>query len=246
MIKRLRIFAGPNGSGKTSLYSYLISQHYFNPYYYINADDIAKALPESGFSVLNWPINISMDDFIFYFSHSSFLPYIDLERIKKQLEITNKCFRWSGPKENISYVAASIADFLREKMLDSDSSFSCETVFSHPSKLDFMKKAREKGFKVYLYFVSTENALINIDRVQNRVQQGGHGVPKEKIESRYSKTLDNFYDAVKLSDKSFIFDNSKSVSGISFQNFAETNGKKVTILSDNVPEWFNTCFLQKV
>ena len=63
--KRLRIFAGPNGSGKSVLYKYLLSQNYFNEYFYINADDICKQL-KNGFSVSNWPINISQNDFYSY------------------------------------------------------------------------------------------------------------------------------------------------------------------------------------
>ena len=56
--KRLRIFAGPNGSGKSVLYEYLLSQQYFNNYFYINADVITKGLI-NGFSFSNWPISIS-------------------------------------------------------------------------------------------------------------------------------------------------------------------------------------------
>ena len=51
-VKRLRIFADPNGSGKSSLYTYLVAQGYFTPYFYINADQIALSL-QKGFSIAN-------------------------------------------------------------------------------------------------------------------------------------------------------------------------------------------------
>ncbi|MDQ3108696.1 MAG: hypothetical protein M3R17_02285 [Bacteroidota bacterium] len=48
-----------------------------------------------------------------------------------------------------------------------------------------MKQAKAEGYKVYLYFVSTENPEINKERVQLRVRNNGHDVPPDKIVSRY-------------------------------------------------------------
>ncbi len=86
------------------------------------------------------------------------------------------------------YIQSAMADYLRSRMLHAPSSFACETVFSHESKLAFLSDARANGFKTYLYFISTEKPLINIDRVQVRTELGGHSVPREKIESRYWRT----------------------------------------------------------
>lgn len=61
-------------------------------------------------------------------------------------------------------------------MLDSDSSFSFESVFSHPSKIDELINAKRKQYKIYLYFIATEAPSINTERVSNRVQLGGHDV----------------------------------------------------------------------
>lgn len=55
--------------------------------------------------------------------------------------------------------------------------FSFETVFSHPSNLEIMQEAVAQGYKVYLYYVSTEDPEINKYRVNLRVTQGGHSVP---------------------------------------------------------------------
>jgi len=44
--KRLRIFAGPNGSGKTTILEQIDDQ--FDLGYYINADDIEKILNKDG------------------------------------------------------------------------------------------------------------------------------------------------------------------------------------------------------
>lgn len=48
-----------------------------------------------------------------------------------------------------------------------------ETVFSHPSKLELIEKAREKGYFIRLFFICTESPRINIDRVAERYAKGG-------------------------------------------------------------------------
>ena len=40
-------------------------------------------------------------------------------------------------------------------------------------KVEFMKEARERGYRVYLYFVATDDPEINLDRVRRRVRGGG-------------------------------------------------------------------------
>ena len=51
---RIRVFAGPNGSGKTSLYS-VVSKTY-NSGIFINADEIEKILQDKEDMITNNPI----------------------------------------------------------------------------------------------------------------------------------------------------------------------------------------------
>lgn len=81
---------------------------------------------------------------------------------------------------------------------------------SHPSKLEYIRKARSKGFRVYLYFVALENPSLNRERVQARVKLGGHDVPDDKVVERYDRSLNLMLGAIRLSDRAYIFDNSSS------------------------------------
>lgn len=76
---------------------------------------------------------------------------------------------------------------------------------------------------------------MNISRVKNRVQKGGHDVDTEKIISRYTNTLENLYPALKLVDKAYLFDNSNEMLLI-----AEKKDHMITINIDetNFPNWF--------
>lgn len=168
-----------------------------------------------------------------------------MKQVARETQIEDKMFLWSGSAPS-SYVAAAVADYLRQKMLTANSSFACETVFSHPSKLDFMKRAKENGFKVYLYFIAAKDPFINIDRVTNRVLNGGHDVPHDKVHSRFYRCMDNLFCAMKVCDEAYLFDNSSATEKLSFDNFALFKGSTLKLLSDRVPAWFDTYVLQKI
>ena len=75
---------------------------------------------------------------------------------------------------------------------------------------------------------------------------GEHGVPVDKIVSRYYQCLDNLYDAVCLCDKAFLFDNSESKSDFTYNNFAEVIDGTCTIISGSLSEWFITAVYNKL
>lgn len=138
-------------------------------------------------------------------------------------------------------LAQIIADFLRKKLLEQEERFSFETVFSHSSKLDIMKEAQKKGYKVYLYFVSTESPEINKLRVASRRDQGGHDVPPDLIESRYYRSLNLLYEACQVAYQVYFFDNSiEGEDSDMFAHFKVEKGKKYwdEINVDRVPAWF--------
>ena len=93
--------------------------------------------------------------------------------------------------------------------LKSGKSFVYESVFSHPSKLDFLKQAKQMGYKVHVFYVCTDNPQINIARVANRVKEGGHNVPTQKIIDRYYRNLALAKKTIEFCDNFYIIDNTK-------------------------------------
>ena len=243
-IKRLRIFAGPNGSGKSTLYKYLIQINAFNSYYHINPDLIAKDLAVS-LNLDNWPIDFSFNDLISYLKLSPFQALVNYE-ISELLYFKDRRIALKDPSFNDSYLAAAISDFLRYKMIQSDSSFSFESVFSHDSKIKEIEIAKKANFKIYFYFISTSDPSINFQRIKNRVETGGHDVPNVKINDRYYRTMNNLYEAFKLSDRAYLFDNSSEKSNGSFDFFVEKNENNIYLSnSDFIPQWFDEYLLKR-
>ncbi len=107
-----------------------------------------------------------------------------------------------------SYEASFVAAFIRWLLYRQQKSFSFETVMSHPSKIKEMKQAQEMGYRTYLYFVCIDDPTVNVERVEDRVKKGGHRVDTTKIISRYPDTLKNLYQAIKYSNRAYLFDNS--------------------------------------
>ena len=70
-----------------------------------------------------------------------------------------------------SYLASVAVDFLRTRLIQARTSFTFETVMSHPDKVQILARARRAGFRTYLYFVATDDPAINISRVRNRVRR---------------------------------------------------------------------------
>jgi predicted ABC-type ATPase len=244
-IKRLRIFAGPNGSGKSTLYKYLTQINAFNTYYHINPDQIAKDLPVS-LNLDNWPINFSFNELINYLKISPFQTLVNYN-ISDLLYYENCRISLKEDHFNNTYLAAAISDFLRYKMVQSNSSFSFESVFSHISKINELEIAKKANFKIYFYFITTSDPFINSHRIKNRVETGGHDVPNEKIHERYYRTMQNLYTAFKLSDRAYLFDNTSAKSNGSFDFFAEKNGDNICLSDTNlVPQWFDEFVLRKL
>ena len=85
-------------------------------------------------------------------------------------------------------------------------SFNQETTLVGTMKT--IQKAKAQGYFVDMYFVGLESAEIAIERVANRVQQGGHGVEEEDIRRRYIKSKQNLIKAIQICDEVKIYDNS--------------------------------------
>jgi predicted ABC-type ATPase len=106
-----------------------------------------------------------------------------------------------------------------------------------------------QGYKVYLYFVSTESPEINKFRVESRATQGGHDVPADKITSRYYRSLDFLHEACQLAYQVFFFNNSiDGEDSVMFAHFKIEKGKKKWDAIDerNVPQWFKDYYISKV
>ncbi|CAM2945756.1 hypothetical protein [Helicobacter burdigaliensis] len=88
-------------------------------------------------------------------------------------------------------------------------SFNQEITLSGKGIFKLFKKAKEKKFKIILYYVGLESVKLAKERVKIRVKKGGHNVKDEIIEKRYYTSLVNLKIAIHLCDEVYIYDNSQ-------------------------------------
>lgn len=137
--------------------------------------------------------------------------------------------------EQASYAAAQLAEHLRYDLLAKGVSFCFETVFSHPSKIDFMAHAKAKGYEIILVFIHLDNTELNKARVAQRVYEGGHSVPEDKITARIPRTLGHIKAALPLVDEVHLLDNSRSDKPLC--RMASLTRGKVIAYSEPLPRW---------
>lgn len=243
MHKRLRIFAGPNGSGKSTIKKIVEEKVHLGTY--INADEIKVTLSRDrnlDFSL--YGLTLHKNHFINTFRKSTWSERInDVEHTISQLYFEGNCIKISDSYVLEDYFVSFIASYIWDELLESSNKFTVETVMSHPSKLDFIKRAKEKGFKVYLYFVSLVDPALNKHRVKTRVQEGGHDVDEDKIEKRYYRTMNDYLlPALKLSNEAYLFDNSHGEANM----FAIKKGNTLEIQGEYIPTWFFTYVINKL
>lgn len=96
-----------------------------------------------------------------------------------------------------------------DTLLAKGESFSIETTLATRSYINLVKRAQSMGYIVHLIYFWLNTPELAIDRVAKRVSEGGHNIPKDVIERRYTTGLTNlfhlFMDAV---DVWTIYDNS--------------------------------------
>lgn len=121
--------------------------------------------------------------------------YINADEIKKE-------------KNCSDLEAAQFATALREDAVYNMRNFTFETVLSSSRNVELLKKAKNFGYQVEIVYVLTADPQINVSRVAQRVKNGGHDVPKDKIISRYYKSLNNLSKIIQIADVVWVVDNS--------------------------------------
>lgn len=107
--------------------------------------------------------------------------------------------------------AANIAGERRLAAFKEHRAVVFETVMSTPEKFALTTHAKAQGYKVTLVFVTTDDPEKNVQRVINRVSQGGHRVEPDAIRDRYAKTMGLLSAALDHADYARIDDNSSII-----------------------------------
>jgi predicted ABC-type ATPase len=140
------------------------------------------------------------------------------------------------------YEAARLADALRKTLIGRGESFVFETVFADRvgDKVAFLEEAAGRGYVVVLCYIGLSGADQSAERVAMRVSQGGHDVPDDKLQSRFSRTLANLRAAIARLPHVLIYDNSDV--NVPYRQAAVFEHGQLRHLEEPIPEWLRPVF----
>jgi predicted ABC-type ATPase len=143
----------------------------------------------------------------------------------------------AGDPVNLAYRAAELAEIERRALVARGDTFVMETVLSDPAgaKVAFLRDARSRGYRVAFVYIGLANAALSQARVIQRVAQGGHDVPDDRIRKRLPRSLANATEALRFVDAGWVLDNSDA--DHPFRLVATTRAGRVTRVSPSAPRW---------
>ena len=159
-------------------------------------------------------------------------PDVVAERVRDE-------YRGRMSQSDISQTAFSLARTERLEYASKLTSFGFETVFSHISNVDFLDALKTLGYVVHLYFICTDDPKINVGRVRNRHDLGGHDVPEDKIIDRYYRALDHLRQSTRRYDRIVLIDNSAALTpGQAIGQIVNGGGTKIEMFPrPHLPDW---------
>jgi predicted ABC-type ATPase len=113
--------------------------------------------------------------------------------------------------ENVAVEAGRIMLQRIEELLKKKEDFALETTLATRSYAQTIKRAREIGYNVTLVYFWLASPELAIQRVKNRVAEGGHNIPEEVIRRRYKKGVKNLFQLfIPICDYWIVIDNSQT------------------------------------
>jgi len=89
--------------------------------------------------------------------------------------------------------------------------FAFETTLSGVSYARALTGLKKKGYAVHLFFLCIPSPELAIQRIKDRVRDGGHNVPPEDVRRRFFRGINNFFKVYEpLLDSWMMFDNSEA------------------------------------
>lgn len=112
--------------------------------------------------------------------------------------------------ENVAFEAGRIMLRRIDALLKEKRSFAFETTLASKSFTRLIARAQTAGYLVSLLYVALPSAQLAKRRVAKRVKEGGHSIPENVIERRFSRSLKNLMTRYRsVVDEWIVYDNAE-------------------------------------
>ena len=119
-----------------------------------------------------------------------------------------------------------------DECLEKGISFTQETTLSGARTERTIRRAKERGYAIRLYYIGLDTMEESLGRIANRVAKGGHDIPREDVERRFQSRFADVLRILPYCDEARFFDNDNG-----FVEVAEyRNGELIPRVS-TPPRW---------
>lgn len=137
--------------------------------------------------------------------------YVCADEVEKKLRaVSDKTERMLRARE---YALA-----YREILLKDGENVIFESVASHPSHVEDLKRIKAADNKVIVVYIGTSDPAINIARIKNRGRENDAFLNDERVIRRRENSLKLLKDFIAISDEAVVFDNSVSYAPVFYKS----------------------------
>ena len=146
-----------------------------------------------------------------------------------------------SPEGKRDLAAARLAEEQRERLIDERVTFAFETVFSRTEHwIGFLRKAKQLGYRLELFFICTADPVMNAARVKTRMGRGGHTVPLDKVVARYPGSIRTALEAKGIVDELWLYDNTEW--DYTPLLLGRWEGQQSVHVAESIPRWAEPFF----
>lgn len=111
-------------------------------------------------------------------------------------------------------------------------SFTQETTLTGLKTNVTVKRAKDAGYYIKLYYIGLDSVDESIWRIKNRVSKGGHDIPEADVRRRYEKRFEALKEILPYCNEAVFVDNFNGYSEI-----AEYKNGELIFKATNLPDW---------
>lgn len=120
-----------------------------------------------------------------------------------------------------------------DQCLEKGLNFTQETTLAGARTERTIRRARELGYIIRLYYVGLDSLEESLSRIENRVKKGGHGIPRQDVERRFAGRFGALLRVLPYCDQGHFFDN-----GNGFVEVARYQNGELLPVTQSPPDWF--------
>ena len=118
--------------------------------------------------------------------------------------------------------------------IDRNVSFTQETTLSGYKTESTAKEVKALGYYIRMFYVGLDTLSESLVRIDNRVKRGGHNIPKDDMQRRFSGRWEAVAKVLPYCDEAEFYDNDNG-----FVKVAEYCNGELRTIGNHIPNWLS-------